>query len=1016
MRRRHAAHKRRGATVHEGRLRREAVRGGHRALAAKGAATVGGRVTRVEGLEVAFVDEGRRLLEHLLVQVELKLAGAERSELSEHDVLGDTAHVVGLRVHGGLHQHVDRLLEGAAHERARVDAVDAMARDGEQVAAEGHHIAQDGKVAVVDVRAVKLDDGAQLLKKRLAHGLDAEHADRLDDVRRLDAVRVDPLVGAHDGHEIDALGVEAPLRDRLARASFLVDKLALGLAHEDAQDALDAAQSELREHVALKLLEEHVVLFVLAAAAYVHVHVLLEAAAIRYEAHAHDEPVGVVVVADDVQHVGAVRPQQFHRDVLHGQVFVAHRLAVELDAQAPWRDLGDVDLLVRHLVVGAHKLLVLLHQRRLLGVGGHDRIVPDLRALGDRAQRRVLEQRLHRLRGLRVVLELGLEVDRQRGRLRELGDVNDLLQARHAARHVRLGRDSRVVEGVEGHLGGGLADGLCRQRADHLARADAVLQEALLDLAQQPLEGSLRQVVLGEHALRGECRANEREEVERRVPLRLDREAVGALDDLELGQQLAHLLDNLLGGERARLALVHLVVHLRQLDQARQVDADGWLGLALWEGAVPRVRERDPVVFELLELLAQQLLGLGITLDLLGQPGAQPRLAVGPLLVPAIVRRGHVVLKHRLEGTLFGADVRQLGRLERDGVHAVLTVEELEHLAARVAHGAIVLDHHILHRLDEAALDVAGLGGLHSGIDQTLAATHRVEEKLLRGEAAQVRVLDEATRLRAVVVLCEVRQRPVEEAVGDALTLDVLLPDAGDHLRNVDERALRAGDDHVLDVVGFAERLLRAGARRVTRLVEHLVDDLLEGLEHRVAGLALEFARLGALDDRLHLLLGGVDGGDDVVHRLGVGDRVANANREGPIDDPVVDDALVAAKERPCAARAKLVVGDVDDAAGGGAERLLVEHPREVLATVDDDARVADGEFVVLVVWVAVRVLEEVDLGQVERHNLLARPQLPRLQDRRDRQRARERVEVHHKVHHEILVEEVVALGERARA
>ena len=64
----------------------------------------------------------------------------------------------------------------------------------------------------------------------------------------------------------------------------------------------------------------------------------------------------------------------------------------------------------------------------------------------------------------------------------------------------------------------------------------------------------------------------------------------------------------------------------------------------------------------------------------------------------------------------------------------------------------------------------------------------------------------------------------VEEAVRDALALDVLLPDACNHLRDVDERALRAGRHHVLHVVSLLQALLRARSRSVSRLVEHLVD------------------------------------------------------------------------------------------------------------------------------------------------------------------------------------------------
>ena len=47
--------------------------------------------------------------------------------------------------------------------------------------------------------------------------------------------------------------------------------------------------------------------------------------------------------------------------------------------------------------------------------------------------------------------------------------------------------------------------------------------------------------------------------------------------------------------------------------------------------------------------------------------------------------------------------------------------------------------------------------------------------------------------LRPDVELLEVRQRAVSEGELDALALDVLLADAGHHLRDVDVRALRAG-------------------------------------------------------------------------------------------------------------------------------------------------------------------------------------------------------------------------------
>ena len=50
---------------------------------------------------------------------------------------------------------------------------------------------------------------------------------------------------------------------------------------------------------------------------------------------------------------------------------------------------------------------------------------------------------------------LSAEEDGERGSLRSLGHVDNLLQSRYSESHV-LGGHSGIVEGVEGHLSGGL--------------------------------------------------------------------------------------------------------------------------------------------------------------------------------------------------------------------------------------------------------------------------------------------------------------------------------------------------------------------------------------------------------------------------------------------------------------------------------------------------------------------------------------------------------------------------------
>eukprot|EP00962_Isochrysis_galbana_P011997 scaffold3378_cov93-Isochrysis_galbana.AAC.5 len=56
---------------------------------------------------------------------------------------------------------------------------------------------------------------------------------------------------------------------------------------------------------------------------------------------------------------------------------------------------------------------------------------------------------------------------------------------------------------------------------------------------------------------------------------------------------------------------------------------------------------------------------------------------------------------------------------------------------------------------------------------------------------------------------------------------------------------------------------------------------------------------------RARLALGLFDGGDNVVHGLCVGNGVADANGVGAVQDPVVDQALVAADEGAHSLRAE---------------------------------------------------------------------------------------------------------------
>jgi hypothetical protein len=120
-----------------------------------------------------------------------------------------------------------------------------------------------------------------------------------------------------------------------------------------------------------------------------------------------------------------------------------------------------------------------------------------------------------------------------------------------------------------------------------------------------------------------------------------------------------------------------------------------------------------------------------------------------------------------------------------------------------------------------------------------------------------------------------------------------LLTDAGNHLRDVDERALRPGSHHSHDVVRVFERGLRLPPRVVPRLVQDLVDLVLERLHHRPPRLRLELAGLQLLRQSLDLGLGALDRAGDDGHGARVGDGVPDADREAVLEQPVVGDVLM---------------------------------------------------------------------------------------------------------------------------
>ena len=95
----------------------------------------------------------------------------------------------------------------------------------------------------------------------------------------------------------------------------------------------------------------------------------------------------------------------------------------------------------------------------IAGLGKHlgVRIIVDLCGLSDFAEGGMLQGALHILGSFPIFGCLSDQEDRERGCLDVLGNVDDLREAWHAQGDI-LGRHAGKVEGVEGHLRGGLSN------------------------------------------------------------------------------------------------------------------------------------------------------------------------------------------------------------------------------------------------------------------------------------------------------------------------------------------------------------------------------------------------------------------------------------------------------------------------------------------------------------------------------------------------------------------------------
>ena len=466
-------------------------------------------------------------------------------------------------------------------------------------------------------------------------------------------------------------------------------------------------------------------------------------------------------------------------------------------------------------------------------------------------------------------------------RVYELADLR-----RHYA--AVLGDDDTLVpvDRVEGQLRRRLADGLGGQSTHHLPWVHETLDVAVPYVLHDLVKDLLRHAVLENAPPRGEVE-----------PQQAVEESV--LDHVGLLDELRQLFDDV-GRRQVRLGRVRIAV---PVDEPLKMD-----------------RSQDTRLFVVREDLVHQ--HVAILDDLVHQVR---RLAA----VRCVTYRRHVRRRQGIPAIdLFEGQQGQIDRLRLylRRVHAVLAVAVLYDHARVVPHRAIVGCVHVLHRLHHLTLYISGIARLDGCIDQTLAAAHRVEEVLGRTQALHERALDKAPRLDAVVKLGEVRQRAVLQRVLHTLAVDNLLPQQGNHLRNVQAAALGSRLDHLHEAVLAGQRLRYPVCNLGRNVLERVIYLILQLLAVRAARDVDEASCVDVRQNLLHPTTPLRQRRRHEVYGLCIRNEIRRTRREPRIHVEFCNNRLHLVDELAAPLRAKVVEQDVQDTLRCCVERTLFQQ------------------------------------------------------------------------------------------
>ena len=202
-----------------------------------------------------------------------------------------------------------------------------------------------------------------------------------------------------------------------------------------------------------------------------------------------------------------------------------------------------------------------------------------------------------------------------------------------------------------------------------------------------------------------------------------------------------------------------------------------------------------------------------------------------------------------------------------------------------------------------------------------------MEEELRRSQATNERVLDEATSLGAVIVLLEVGEGAILEAIRDALALNILLPNTRNHLRNIDGATLGSSTNHRRHAVLGAQRRLANLACQLRRLVQDAEHLVLQLITIRLARVIVKEILVNLEEQCLNLCLAGLDLLVHLLLRRLIRNQVADANREAVVDKELLDRVLETVNQICRLLAAIVIVGHVNDTTTRLTEDSLVNLP-----------------------------------------------------------------------------------------